>query len=50
MMLLGGISISAQYLENTIKIVPRSFKAPNVLQVSTSRKKKGISFHGPYIH
>lgn len=25
-MLLGGISISAQYLENTVKIVPRNFK------------------------
>lgn len=39
-MLLDGISISAQYLENTIKVVPHNFKAPNVFQVSTSRNKK----------
>lgn len=41
-MLLDGISISAQYLENIIKEVLRNFKGTNILQVITSEKKKDI--------
>lgn len=41
-MLLDGISISAQYLENIIKEVLHNFKGTNILQVITSEKKKDI--------
>lgn len=41
-MLLDGISISAQYLENIIKEVLHNFKGTNILQVITSEKKKKI--------
>lgn len=39
-MLLDGINILAQYLKNTIKVVPHNLKVPNVFQVITSRNKK----------
>lgn len=39
-MLLDGINILVQYLENTIKVVPHNLKVPNIFQVITSRNKK----------
>lgn len=38
--MLGRIKISAQHLENIVRVVPHSLKAPNVSQVITSRNKK----------